>query len=134
MLFRECSCQADAWHLPMPTLCNALHGAKKGPQARDCKSNLLLALSSSCLKLCGMPLEHVDADSMLLMVQGKLCKPATVVSLLVALALTGVMYKRFLSTGKMMPAGIVALLSAAMSIFYVWNLLAVKPPSAHHSS
>ncbi len=81
-----------------------------------------------------MPPEHGDADSMRLMMQGKLCKPATAVSLLVALALTGVMYKRFLSTGKMMPAGIVALLSAAMSIFYVWNLLAVKPPSAHHSS
>ena len=66
--------------------------------------------------------------------QGKLCKPATAVSLAVALLLTGVMYKLFLSTGKMMPAGVVALLSAGMSIFYVWNLLAVKPPAGHHAS
>ena len=95
---------------------------------------LLLALSCSCPELCGMPPEDADTESMPLMMQGKLCKPATVVSLLVALALTGIMYKRFLSTGKMMPAGVVALLSMTMSIFYVWNLLAVKPPSAHHSS
>ena len=66
--------------------------------------------------------------------QGKLCKPATAVSLAVALLLTGVMYKRFLSTGKMMPAGVVSILSAGMSIFYVWNLLAVKPPAGHHAS
>ena len=40
------------------------------------------------------------------------------------------MYKRFLASGKMMPAGLVAMLSAGMTIFYVWNLLAVKPPVA----
>lgn len=62
--------------------------------------------------------------------QGKLCKPATVASLLVAVLLTAVMYKRFLASGKMMPAGLVAMLSAGMTIFYVWNLLAVKPPVA----
>ncbi len=56
------------------------------------------------------------------------------VSLGMALLLTGVMYKRFLSTGKMMPAGLVSIFSAAMSIFYVWNLLAVKPPAAQHAS
>ncbi len=66
--------------------------------------------------------------------QGKLCKPATAVSLAVALLLTGMMYKRYQSTGKMMPAGIVAILSAAMSIFYVWNIIAVKPPAAQHAS
>lgn len=66
--------------------------------------------------------------------QGKLCKPATAVSLAVALLLTGIMYKRFQSTGKMMPAGVVALLSAAMSAFYVWNMVAVKPPTAHHAN
>lgn len=95
---------------------------------------LLHALTCSCPKLCGMPPEDAATEGMPVMMQGKLCKPATVVSLLVALALTGIMYKRFLSTGKMMPAGVVALLSMAMSIFYVWNLLVVKPPSAHHSS
>lgn len=62
--------------------------------------------------------------------QGKLCKPATVTSLVVAVALTVIMYKRFLSSGKMMPAGLTAMLSALMTIFYVWNLLAVKPPAA----
>ena len=67
-------------------------------------------------------------------VQGKLCKPATAVSLAVALLLTGIMYKRFQATGKMMPAGMVALLSGAMSVFYVWNMLEVKPPTAHHAS
>ena len=67
-------------------------------------------------------------------VQGKLCKPATAVSLAVALLLTGMMYKRYQSTGKMMPAGMVAILSAAMSVFYVWNIIAVKPPAAQHAS
>ena len=60
--------------------------------------------------------------------QGKLCKPATVASLVVALALTGVMCKRYAASGKMMPAGMIALLSAVMSAFYVWNLMVVKPP------
>lgn len=65
--------------------------------------------------------------------QGKLCKPATFVSLLISLGLTAMMYKRFLATGKFMPAGLVALISALMSIFYVWNLLAMKPPSGIRS-
>ena len=56
------------------------------------------------------------------------------VSLGMALLLTGVMYKRFLTTGKMMPAGLVSIFSAVMSIFYVWNLLAIKPPAAQHAS
>ena len=85
-------------------------------------------------------MQHMQQDApyfyqmVLLHVQGKLCKPATAVSFTVALLLTGIMYKRFQSTGKMMPAGVVALLSAAMSVFYVWNMLAVKPPTAHHAS
>ena len=62
--------------------------------------------------------------------QGKLCKAATVASLVVALALTGIMYKRYAATGKVMPAGIIALLSAGMSVFYVWNLLAIKLPES----
>jgi uncharacterized membrane protein (UPF0136 family) len=66
--------------------------------------------------------------------QGKLCKAATVTSLVVSAALTAVMYKRFLSTGKLMPAGVIALLSAAMMIFYVWNLLVIKPPGASRSA
>ena len=60
--------------------------------------------------------------------QGKLCKPATVASLVVALALSGIMYKRFLATSKFMPAGMLTALSALMSVFYIWNLLAIKPP------
>lgn len=66
--------------------------------------------------------------------QGKLCKAATTASLVVSLALTVIMYKRFLSTGKFMPAGIVSLLSAAMTLFYVWNLLVIKPPSSARSA
>ncbi|KAK9905930.1 hypothetical protein WJX75_009134 [Coccomyxa subellipsoidea] len=66
--------------------------------------------------------------------QGKLCKPATFVSLVIAASLTAIMYKRFLATGKFMPAGLVALLSSAMTVFYVWNLLAMKPPSTFRST
>ncbi|BDA47731.1 probable transmembrane protein 14C [Coccomyxa sp. Obi] len=66
--------------------------------------------------------------------QGKLCKPATFASLLISASLTAVMYKRFLTTGKFMPAGMVALMSALMTVFYVWNLLAMKPPSSIRSA
>jgi hypothetical protein len=46
---------------------------------------------------------------------GRTCKPATVISLLVAGALTWVMWQRWSSSGKLMPAGMVCVLSAAMS-------------------
>lgn len=67
-------------------------------------------------------------------VQGKLCKPATFVSLVIAASLTAIMYKRYLATGKFMPAGLVALLSSVMTVFYVWNLFAMKPPSTFRST
>ena len=66
--------------------------------------------------------------------QGKLCKPATFTSLVIAAGLTVMMYKRYMATGKFMPAGLVALLSSLMTIFYVWNLLAIKPPSSVKST
>jgi uncharacterized membrane protein (UPF0136 family) len=47
--------------------------------------------------------------------KGKACKPATAVSLLVAAGLTYVMYERYSATGKLMPAGLTAGLSAAMT-------------------
>lgn len=46
---------------------------------------------------------------------GKTCKSATAVSLLVAATLTYVMYQRYSSTGKVMPAGMVAGISGAMT-------------------
>lgn len=46
---------------------------------------------------------------------GKACKPATAVSLLVAGGLTYVMYERYSRTGKVMPAGLTAGTSAAMT-------------------
>jgi uncharacterized membrane protein (UPF0136 family) len=47
--------------------------------------------------------------------KGKACKPATAISLLVAAGLTYVMYERYSATGKLMPAGLTAGLSAAMT-------------------
>ncbi len=46
--------------------------------------------------------------------QGKTCKPATALSLALAIALTGVMGRRYLITSTL-PAGAVAGVSAAMS-------------------
>lgn len=46
---------------------------------------------------------------------GRTCKPATAVSLLVSASLTYVMWQRYSSSGKVMPAGVVAGISAAMS-------------------
>ncbi|KAK9840844.1 hypothetical protein WJX81_008553 [Elliptochloris bilobata] len=60
--------------------------------------------------------------------QGALCRPATAASLAVAAALTVVMFRRWQATGKFMPAGLVAVLSGAMVIFYVWNMIFVGPP------
>ena len=60
--------------------------------------------------------------------QGVLCRPATAASLAVAAVLTAVMYRRWQATGRFMPAGCVALLSCAMVVFYVWNMIFVGPP------
>lgn len=46
---------------------------------------------------------------------GRTCKPATFVSLLVAAGLTYMMYQRYSSTGKLMPAGVVAGISGGMA-------------------
>ncbi|KAL4436505.1 hypothetical protein ABPG75_003644 [Micractinium tetrahymenae] len=59
--------------------------------------------------------------------KGQLCQPATLVSLVISAALAWVMWQRYSRTGKLMPAGMVAGLSAAMTAFYVWNLLLFKP-------
>ncbi|EFN51088.1 hypothetical protein CHLNCDRAFT_141477 [Chlorella variabilis] len=59
--------------------------------------------------------------------RGHLCRPATVVSLVVSSLLGYVMWQRYSRTGKLMPAGLVAGLSAAMTAFYLWNLLLFKP-------
>ena len=68
------------------------------------------------------------------LVQGRLNKTATGVSLLVTLGLTAIMGARWHRTGKFMPAGLVVLLSAAMVAFYVWNLAHYKEPLHHKSS
>ncbi len=64
------------------------------------------------------------------------CRSATAVSLCVALVLTTAMGLRWHRTGKIMPAGLVALLSGGMSVFYVWNMLNAEQllqsaPKAH---
>lgn len=59
--------------------------------------------------------------------KGLLCRPATAISLVMSSLLVYAMAKRYQSTGKVMPAGIVAILSAIMSAFYLWNLFLFKP-------
>lgn len=58
-----------------------------------------------------------------------LCRPATVISLVVAAGVTSMMWKRYQRTQKIFPAGFTAVLSLAMVCFYVWNLLLFKPPN-----
>jgi uncharacterized membrane protein len=48
----------------------------------------------------------------------------------VSVALTVVMVQRYQQTGKVMPGGAVAALSAAMALFYLWNLLLFRPKLA----
>jgi uncharacterized membrane protein (UPF0136 family) len=60
--------------------------------------------------------------------QGRLNKPSTAVSLLVAVGLTGVMGARWSRTHKFMPAGLISIISVCMAAFYVWNLAALKGP------
>jgi len=40
----------------------------------------------------------------------------------VSLALTGIMGQRFMATGKVMPAGMVAALSGVMALFYLYKV------------
>lgn len=61
--------------------------------------------------------------------RGTLCKPATAMSLVISLVLTSAMYQRYLDTGKIMPAGVIMAISALMSMFYVWNLIAGPRPT-----
>ena len=62
--------------------------------------------------------------------KGKLCKPATILSLIIAAGLTFVMAKRFQKTGKVFPALVFALLSGVMTVYYVWNLTMGPAPKA----
>ncbi|KAF6248580.1 transmembrane proteins 14C-domain-containing protein [Scenedesmus sp. NREL 46B-D3] len=60
--------------------------------------------------------------------KGEANKTATLISLLIAAGLTYVMYERYSRTGRLMPAGLTAGLSAAMTVFYVWSLLLGPTP------
>jgi low temperature requirement protein LtrA len=55
--------------------------------------------------------------------KGKLCKPATVASMVMSLVLTIVMHRRFQKTGTVFPSFVFMLMSGLMFVFYVWNLL-----------
>jgi Transmembrane proteins 14C len=59
---------------------------------------------------------------------GQLCKVATGASLVMAAALTAVMFKRYRETGAIFPALVFMVASGGMSLFYVWSLLAGPPP------
>lgn len=61
--------------------------------------------------------------------RGKLCKPATAMSLVISLVLTYAMYQRYADTGKIMPAGIIMVISVLMDMFYVWNLIFGPKPT-----
>mmetsp|Transcript_9363 Transcript_9363/g.21203 ORF Transcript_9363/g.21203 Transcript_9363/m.21203 type:complete len:130 (+) Transcript_9363:171-560(+) len=50
-------------------------------------------------------------------------------SLGISVAITVVMIKRYLSTGKVMPAGAVGALSVFMDVFYLWCLTRVGRPA-----
>ena len=55
----------------------------------------------------------------------KLCKPATALSGIVTASLLFVMWRRFADTGNFMPAGLLVILSGAMTAFYIWNIIFV---------
>lgn len=59
--------------------------------------------------------------------KGKLCKPATGISLATTLAITASMFLRYQETHKFMPAGLVSATGALMCAFLVWNLTLFKP-------
>ena len=62
--------------------------------------------------------------------QGKLCKPVTVLSLLMSVALTVVMHQRWQKTGAIFPALTFMVVSGLMSVFYVWSLLMGPRPKS----
>lgn len=72
--------------------------------------------------------EPVLTPPHLSLMQGKLAKPATAVSLAVALVLTAKMGSRYRETGEAVPALAVAAPSALMAAFYVWSLVAGPVP------
>ena len=65
--------------------------------------------------------------------RGRLCRPATSVALAVAVMLAAVMWLRWQRTQKVMPAGLVSVLSAAMAAFLLWHLVC-KPPPGHRKA
>lgn len=65
--------------------------------------------------------------------KGRLCKPATAASLLIAVALTAVMWKRYQDTGAIFPALVISVTSAGMALFYVWSLVAGPKPNVKKS-
>eukprot|EP00897_Mesotaenium_endlicherianum_P006405 jgi/Mesen1/5793/ME000293S04943 len=48
---------------------------------------------------------------------------ALVLELVISAALTGVMGKRYVKTSNIMPAGLIAALSAVMAVFYLYKLV-----------
>lgn len=54
--------------------------------------------------------------------QGKLWKTGTALSLMISVALTIIMVRRYLSTLKIFPPFVVAVITASMSLFYIWSL------------
>eukprot|EP00803_Ostreobium_quekettii_P008230 evm.model.scf_638.4 EVM.evm.TU.scf_638.4 scf_638:35993-36355(+) len=61
--------------------------------------------------------------------RGKTCKAATLGALVIASALTVVMYRRYASSGKIFPAGVTMFLSGAMAVFYVWSIMYGPAPA-----
>eukprot|EP00884_Botryococcus_braunii_P018630 jgi/Botrbrau1/5450/Bobra.27_1s0003.1 len=97
-------------------------GGVSGYAAKGSSASLIAGLASSgILAVCG----HFSYQSYQ---QGRLNKPSTAVSLVVAVALTAVMGARWSRTHKFMPPGLISVLSALMAAFYVWNLAALKGP------
>ena len=62
--------------------------------------------------------------------RGQLCKPVTVLSMLMSVALTVVMHQRWQKTGAIFPALVFMIVSGLMSIFYVWSLLMGPKPKS----
>lgn len=65
--------------------------------------------------------------------QGKLCKPATAAALIISLALSLIMHKRFQVTGTIFPAFFFTMLSGLMFVFYIWSLLCGPLPKRRRS-
>ena len=61
--------------------------------------------------------------------KGKLCKPATATSMVIAMTMAVTMQRRYQITRKVFPAGLLTAVSFAMSLFYVWSLVAGPKPA-----